>query len=160
MPASKAQQAHTAKRRAQAIQMLLAGVDYDTITEKLGYASRQAASKDVCRALDIYREEMREQAANHQARQLMRLDRVLAAVWPKVLKGDLKAADTALRVITQQCKVLGVDAPIRAEITGPGGGPISLTPADMDEFERLLSAGDADPAADPDGGETVGDDTP
>lgn len=150
MPASKAQQAFTANRRKRAIGMLLAGVDYESIAKELDYSSRGAASKDVCRALDLYRKELADNAANYRAQQLMRLDRVLAAVWPKVLKGDLKAAEAARRIIADQSKVLGVNEPIRAELTGPGGGPISFTTGDMDEFEALLAAGDTPTSAAPD----------
>lgn len=110
MPASKAKQAEVAKRRADAIKLRLAGVDFETIAERLDYASRQAATKDVCRALDAYRAD--EAGAIDAWRELegQRLDRLQAAAWSAAAKGDLKAIETVLKVMGQRSKLLGLDA--------------------------------------------------
>lgn len=110
MPASKAKQADVAKRRADAIRLRLAGVDFETIADRLGYASRQHASKDVCRALDAFRAE--EEGAVETWRELegQRLDRLQAAAWSAAAKGDLKAIETVLKVMAQRSKLLGLEA--------------------------------------------------
>ncbi|MFD7922531.1 hypothetical protein ACFV3R_25305 [Streptomyces sp. NPDC059740] len=139
MPASKAKQAQTAKRRADAIRLRLAGMDYETIAERLGYASRGAASKDLCRAFDAFRAE--EEAAVETWREIeaQRLDRLQAAAWPAAAKGDLKAIETVLKVIAQRCKLLGLDAPVRTELSGPDGGAIPLGGGTLDELHTLIS---------------------
>lgn len=116
MPASKAQSAATAARRAQAIKLKLAGVDYETIAEKLGYASRGAACTDIDRALQANRAE--ENAVKEVLREVeaLRLDRLQAAVWNDALKGDPRAIDAALKISAQRCRLLGLDAPTRTRI--------------------------------------------
>lgn len=110
MPASKAQQAATAARRTKAIALRLAGVDFETIADRLDYASRQAAAKDVRRALEEYRAE--ESAAVEAWRELegQRLNRLQAAAWSAAVKGDLKAIETVLKVMAQRSKLLGLEA--------------------------------------------------
>ena len=110
MPASKAQQAVTAARRTKAIALRLAGVDFETIADRLDYASRQAAAVDVRRALEEYRAE--ESAAVEAWRELegQRLDRLQAAAWSAAVKGDLKAIETVLKVMAQRSKLLGLEA--------------------------------------------------
>lgn len=116
MPASKAQRAATAARRAQAISLRLAGVDYETIAAKLGYASRAAAYVDIDRALAANKAE--EDAAKETLREVeaMRLDRLQAAVWSDATKGDTRSVDSALKIIAQRCRLLGLDAPTRTRI--------------------------------------------
>lgn len=145
MPPSKAKTASVAKRRADAIKLRLAGVDFETIAERLGYASRGAASKDVCRAFDAYRAE--EEAVIETWREVegQRLDRLQAAAWPAAAKGDLKAIETVLKVIAQRSKLLGLDMPIKTEVSGPDGSAVRLTTVTGDELSRLIkAAGDPD----------------
>uniref|UniRef100_UPI001B80034B hypothetical protein n=1 Tax=Amycolatopsis pretoriensis TaxID=218821 RepID=UPI001B80034B len=40
-----------------------------------------------------------------RALELMRLDRLQAAAWPAVLKGDLRAIDTVVRIISTRAKI-------------------------------------------------------
>lgn len=116
MPASKAQQTAVAERRAKAIQMRLAGVDWDVITDRLGYRDRNHACKDVRRALAAHRKQ--EAADADEMRQVvgMRYERLIAALWPKALKGDTKAAETAGRMNERLGRLYGVEAPRRVNV--------------------------------------------
>lgn len=146
MPASKAQQAKTAQRRAQAIALRLAGMDFDTIAERLGYSSRGAASKDMWRAVETNRLEEAQAVENLRDVEGQRLDRLQAAVWAKALKGDLKAVETVLKVIAQRSRLFGLDAPIRTEVTGPGGGAVELSTGTLEELNQLIAiAGQTSP---------------
>ena len=150
MPASKAQQATTAKRRTQAIALRLAGMDFETIAERLGYASRQAATRDFHRAIAAARLEERQAVENLREVEGQRLDRLQAAVWAKAVKGDLKAVETVLKVIAQRSRLLGLDAPVKTELTGPGGGPMQIGPVTAAELNALIgTAGDGDQDSDP-----------
>jgi hypothetical protein len=111
MPASKAQQAATADRRKKAIALKLAGLDYQSIADQLGYADRAAAWIDIDRALKKNLREEAEAADTLRHVEIQRLDRLQAALWPKAIKGDTKAADTTLRIITARCKLEGVEPP-------------------------------------------------
>jgi hypothetical protein len=113
MPASKAQQAATAERRKRAIALRIAGLDYQAIADQLGYADRAAAWVDIDRALKKNLTEEAEQIELLRHIAVQQLNRLQAAVWPKAIKGDTRAAETALRVITQRCKLEGVEAPTR-----------------------------------------------
>lgn len=111
MPASKAQQAATADRRAKAIALHLAGMDWQAIADQLGYASRGAAHTDVTRALKANLTAEAEQVEEMRYTVSLRLERLQAAMWPKAVKGDTKAADTCLKLIQQWCKIHGIEAP-------------------------------------------------
>lgn len=111
MSASKAQQAATAERRKKAIALKLAGLDYQAIADQLGYADRAAAWIDIDRALKKNLAEEAEQVELLRHVAVQQLNRLQAAVWPKAVKGDTRAAETALRVITQRCKLQGIEAP-------------------------------------------------
>lgn len=116
MPASKAQRAATAQRRRQAIALRLAGADLQTIADRLGYAGRAAVCVDLGRAYDVALAEMTRDAEELRALELARLDRLQAAVWAAAMAGNVRAADTALRVIDRRCRLLGLDAPQRHEV--------------------------------------------
>lgn len=116
MAASRAQQATTADRRAKAVAMRLAGLDFQTIATRLGYASRGAAHTDITRALEANVAEMHRNADVLRQEELDRLNRLQAGVWPAAAAGDPKAVQSVLGIIDRRCKLLGLDAPIRHEV--------------------------------------------
>lgn len=132
MPASKAQQTLTAKRRSQALQMRLAGASWDMIADRLEYAGKAAACKDVTRALAAARAEVTESAEQLRQMEVLRLDRLQAGLWTAACSGDTRAVDTALRVIDRRIKLMGLDGAQRAidnavdawltHLTGPPEG--------------------------------------
>lgn len=117
MGASPAKQAEVAARRAQAIQLDLAGVSYERIAEQLGYGSVQHVSVDINRALQNRLQEQRLQADLHQQRELDRLDRLQAAFWGPAMQGDAKAADMVLKIMIRRAKAVGSDSATKVEIT-------------------------------------------
>jgi hypothetical protein len=116
MSASRAKRAQVAERRAKAIAMVLAGVDYETIADRLGYASRGAAHTDVDRALAANLTDLETSAGSLREVQFMRYQRLLAAVWPKALKGDLKAVEGAARLVDRIVKLWGLAEPERLDL--------------------------------------------
>jgi hypothetical protein len=149
MPASKAQQAVTAQRRKQLIALKLAGMDFEAIADRLDYADDGAARKDFWRAIQRNRLEEKEAVENLREVEGARFERLLAAVWPKALKGDLKAVEAARRLIAERIRLYGVAEPIRAEVSGPGGGAVPISQASIAELRSLIgAAGDPDPEDD------------
>ncbi|WP_431728594.1 hypothetical protein [Verrucosispora sp. TAA-831] len=145
MPASRAQRAATADRRSKAIAMRLAGLDYPTIADRLGYADRAAAHKDITRAMEAAVQEMSRNADVLLQLELTRLDRLQAGVWAAAAAGDIRAGHLALAIIDRRCKLLKLDPAIRHEVVTLG--------AIEQEIERLsqelaeLDSGQADEAA-------------
>lgn len=116
MPASKAQQAATAKRRAQAVEMKLSKVPYAIIAERLGYASEQAASVDIRRALERNLIELSGNIDLLRQEEIETLDLLQRAIMPKALKGDLGAADRVLRIVAQRSKLRGLDPSLTVNV--------------------------------------------
>lgn len=131
MTVSRAKQAAIADRRAKMIQMRLAGIDFDTIAERLGYSSRNHATKDLTRTLEANVAAERTAVEALREVETRRLDRLQAAAWSAAIQGDLRAIETVLKVVAQRCKLLGLDAPQRHEV---------LTLDAVDEQIRLLNA--------------------
>ncbi len=148
MPASKAQRAKTAERRSKAIQMHLAGSDWETIATALGYASRGAAHTDVSRALEVATTELQRDADVLRTVELARLDKLQAAYWLAALQGDTDAARIVQGVMDRRIKLLGLNAPERHEV-------ISLTAmdAEISRLERELGPAPAEPIREPAGDE-------
>lgn len=140
MSASKAKQAEVADRRAKAIGMVLAGLDYETIKERLGYASRGAAFTDVDRALKANLVNVAKEAGKLREVQARRYQRLLAAVWAKALKGDLKAVETAARLVDRIVKLYGLAEPDKLDIDVNG----QITAEDLMALIRNAPGDDAD----------------
>lgn len=151
MPASKAQRAKTADRRGKAIALRLAGMDWQTIADRLDYASRGAACVDVNRALEANLAEQSQAADTLREVETLRLDRLQAAAWPSAVKGDLKAIDTVLKVIDRRIKLQGLDMPLRAELSGPDGGPMQLEHANLAKLYELIDVAGEELVDDTDG---------
>lgn len=127
--ANAARKAQVAERRTKAITLRLAGMDYDTIAARLGYAGKAAACKDITRALAQNLADLGRTADELREVELARLDRLQAAAWAPAVGGELRAIDTVLRIIDRRCRLLGLDAPVRAEV---------LTISDVDAQIRDL----------------------
>lgn len=138
MPASKAQQAITAQRRARALTLRVAGLGFDQIAEQLGYASRGAAYTDIERALAQRKKDLDEAAGHAATLELERLDAMERAAWAvlrrthtlvsqgRIVKDDtgrpladdeptLKAIDRLLGIQQRRAKLLRLDAPTQIE---------------------------------------------
>ncbi len=142
MPASKAQRAATAERRAKAVALRLAGVDYDTIADRLGYYNRGAAYNDITRALEANVAEQQRGADILRQEELARLDRLQAGVWQAAVSGDTRSVDSALRIIDRRCKLLGLDAPVRHEVV-----TMDAVEAEIARLSAELGRNETGPAA-------------
>ena len=153
MPASRAKQAETAGRRADLIRLRRAGRSFDSIAAELGYASRQAASKDFIRAIEQRRDEQAAEVSVYRQEMNERLDALLEAAWPDATIGDPKAIETVLKVLDRQAKLNGLDAPVKSELSGPDGGSIPLGGTLAELTSLINTAGDTDTTSDGDEGD-------
>ena len=92
-------------RQTQAVEMMLAGKDFDTIAAELGYATRSGAWRAVQRALSKQREAL---AGQYLMLEMQRLDALQVALWDQAMAGDVKAALGCLRIIEQRLALLGL----------------------------------------------------
>lgn len=116
MAASKAQRAAAATKRTQAIALRIAGVDWTTIADRVGYRSAGAACTAVNEALKANLKEQEANADELRTLTVMRYDRLQAAYWSDAVKGDKKAADVVLKCLAGRAKVEGTEAPTRVNI--------------------------------------------
>lgn len=98
-------------RRRLATELRAAGASFDAIGERLGM-TKSGAWRLVHRPLQA------AIVANVDAireREGGKLDQAEAAIWPRVLEGELPAVDVFLRVAARRSRLFGLDAPVRVE---------------------------------------------
>jgi len=140
MAKSKAEQADVAARRAALIRLRRAGVQFDDPRIlALGYASPNAASKDMIRALKQRRDEQDAEVSVYRQQEGERLDALLEAVWDNAMQGDPRAIEAALKIADRRAKLYGIDAPQRTEVSGPDGGAVPLGSGSLAELNKLIS---------------------
>lgn len=99
-------------RNVEIMTLRLAGMSNDKIGERFGLSAQRVAaliSTMLAKAHHANADQMREL-------ENARLDRVQAAIWPRVLQGDLKAITTYLRLSQQRAALNGLNAPTRVEL--------------------------------------------
>lgn len=121
----------TAPRRRQVVPLRAAGNSFDAIATQVGYSDESGARRAWTDALRLVAS---EGVADARLLEELRLDAMLAAVWPAVLKGDCRAVSVAVRVSESRRRLLGLDAPNAVEVT------VSSDEVDV-ELESVLAAG-------------------
>ncbi|CQR59285.1 hypothetical protein [Streptomyces leeuwenhoekii] len=171
---SKLKQDEVAVRRTALLKLRREGVRYDDPRiEALGYASPNAARRDLTRALEAHRDEEAAEVSIYRQQENERLDALLEAAWPRATQPspvfdkegnivgeelDMRAIDTVLRLMDRRAKLNGLDMPAKTEVTGANGGPLQMSQAGDAELEAIMNAG-PDPAPNLEGapGEQPGD---
>lgn len=139
MPPTKAHQAEVAERRAALIKLRRQKIPFDDPRVLgLGYTSRQAASKDMIRALEQRRDEEAAEVSVYRQELLEDLDELIAAIWPQAIDGDVRAVEATLKLLQNKSKLRGCDMPVRAEVSGPDGGAIPLGSGALAELNALI----------------------
>lgn len=105
------------EREVKALEMRMAGLPYSQIAAALGYRGRSSAYRAVIRVLDRREQEPAERVRNLE---LQRLERLLMAYWTRAVrkrKPDVQAAKMCLDILTRRARMLGLDAPVKVDIT-------------------------------------------
>src|SRR4051794_37808059 len=89
--AAAARKAARLKRRRDAVELRMAGVDYQTIADRVGYSSKGRAFSDIWDSMAKARLAEEAELAELTYLELLRIDRLQVAHWPKALKGDAQA---------------------------------------------------------------------
>lgn len=131
------------ERRAKAYNMRMAGMTTQQIADQMDSAypgrwpnyTKQRVSDDV----KAMRDEVVIVAAKEQLiADLERLNAMQIALWPAVMKGDVKAIHEARGIQADRAKYLGLYSPVRHILTGPDGGAIQI--ADLADPAAAYSA--------------------
>lgn len=101
-------------RDNQALELYLAGATMPQIAQALGYSAVASAYRTVERAL---MQQVVPATEEVRRAELMRLDGMLRKLQGKINGGDIKAIETALKIMDRRAKYLGLDAPTKAEVT-------------------------------------------
>jgi hypothetical protein len=97
-----------AERATEALELRKAGLTFKQIGARMGF-TEQRAHKLVTEELARLNARRAEDAAVTRI-EVERLDALLAAVWPKALKGDLACIDRVLSIMARRARLLGIDA--------------------------------------------------
>lgn len=106
--------ADMADRQRKAMDLRIAGATLEQIAQQLGYADASGAYRAICRGLV---ETQRPAADELRELESRRLDRLLLAVWQQALAGDLKAVETARRLLDQRARLWGLNMPVKVDAT-------------------------------------------
>lgn len=121
------------QREMRALDMRIAGEDYQTIAEELGYSHAGSARRVVLKAMRIIRT---DKVKHVRLFELARLDKLLGAAWERAMEGHLGAIQTVLKVMQQRAKLLGLDAPLKVAKTDVKGRDI-VTMSDEERAKRI-----------------------
>jgi transcriptional regulator with XRE-family HTH domain len=146
-------EALTAKKCAEALDWRLRGLTYRQIAEQMG-VSHQTAHNLVEKALLETAKQRFKNAETYIGLEIAKLDRLEAKAnaemqkAEKAEKGDPGAVFAAIALLVKlsgrRCRLMGLDAPARAEITGRGGGPIQhgvlMVPGAAESLEQWAEA--------------------
>lgn len=120
------------RKERKVVELRQMGITFDVIAEQVGYASASGAFHAYERYMERFKREPSDQARELQRG---RLDRLLAGVWTKALRGEIPAIMASLKILERMAKLDGLDAPVKSEsaVTVFDGG------SDLDEQVRRFA---------------------
>lgn len=119
-----------AEFEAKASELRLAGLTIRQIASRLD-RSVSGTAQALERALARTQKDAGDSMEAWRAVEVARLDRLLVAVWPMAIKGNLGAVDRALRIAERRAKLLGLDASVDVSAT------CNLTTMTDEQLRRL-----------------------
>lgn len=113
------------ERQVQALELRKAGWAFHDIGDRLGISTSQAF-KDVSAQLKQLAALALDNAEELRQLELERLDMLIKGLEPMARVGNPGAVNSYLRVMERRANLLGMDAPVRQEMTGAGGGALEI----------------------------------
>ena len=124
------------ERARQALELRIAGATFDQIAVQLGYASKAGAYLAVKAALDRV---PAAEVAEYRRLNLERLNRLRLHNQPGIQAGETGAMHMEISIQEREAKYLGLDAPVKQELTGPDGGPIQLAAVTLEQKLKRIA---------------------
>ncbi len=125
MPRPTPNYAAIAERRLKVLELKKLGMSLRQIEQQLNI-SREQARRDLQQALAQIAKEQSASTEAYRALELERLDMLWQKVLPGVNQNDVGSLNSALRISERRAKLLGLDAPVKQELTGANGGAIAV----------------------------------
>lgn len=124
-------------KERRVLELRRAGLTFDVIAQEVGYSNASGAYHAFTRAM----KRTLQQAGADELRELEldRLDRLQRFAWPQATQGNLRAIDSILRIMARRARLLGLDAPIKQEVTTFEGG--TEIDREVQRLVALLEAG-------------------
>lgn len=101
------------EKERQCLELRKAGATFEQIAKEVGYKFPSGAEKAIRRAL---KKTIQQPADDLRKLMILRLDRMLLAIWPSIQTGDTKAILAALKIEERRARLLGLDSPSRVEV--------------------------------------------
>lgn len=128
------------ERQEKALVARLDGHTYRDIGKAMG-CSAATVYRWVNKALDNQRERLGETADRVRDMDLRRLDRLYRSAITDAKAGDAKAIEACLKVMTRRARLLGLDAPERAEVHTTFTSPVArMTDAELRDIIKRADA--------------------
>lgn len=131
-PHNEASKLSAMDNRAKALDLRRAGASLRDIAKALG-VSHQSAKRYIDTAISDLHNSQNQKTEDYRAVELDRLERLHMALWQRAIGGkrdgvdippDYAAVDRLVRISERRSKLLGLDAPVKQELTGKDGEPI------------------------------------
>lgn len=138
------------ERRERALELRIAGMSERAIAKEIGISNGRAHQL-LAEGAEMLKASVVGKADDVRRLELERCDRMTLALFSQ--RQNPRAADTLLRIMERRAKLLGLDSPVRSEVTGADGEalgisvtfvgkntdePIDITPESAD-FEVVMS---------------------
>lgn len=124
------------ERQRMALELRAVGKSFPAIAVELGYRGPAGAYKAVMSAL---RRTLQEPADEVRKLELDRLDELMTFLWPEARLANYKAIDGILGIMGRRAKLLGLDAPLNANVNLVSENPFDGKSIDeLDAYADLL----------------------
>ena len=126
------------EREAEVLKLRRGGLTFDLIAKELGFKHASGAHKayvNACKRIIV------SDVQEIRAVEIERLDIAQSSIWGRVLRGEIPAIQTLIRIMERRARLLGLDAPTKAqvEVTTYDTGTIDA------EVQRLVALLDSQP---------------
>ena len=132
-PKGKAPKPEVLEKEAEVVKLRRGGLTWDLIAQRTGYADPSGARAAYMRASERI---VRDDVEAIRRVEEDRLDMAQAAIWSDVLRGEIPAVNTLIKIMDRRAKLLGLDMPFKQQVevtTYEGGDELDR------EIQRLAS---------------------
>jgi DNA-binding CsgD family transcriptional regulator len=133
--AARASKVQKAKRRMAVMDYRAAGLTYEQIAEIVGL-SPNGVARIINNTLEEWGKRDEASAAKIRTQKLFELDQLKRAIWPKALRGDIKAIREVTKIISLQARISGAESPIQHEHHGLIGN-VQIDTKEIEKMERV-----------------------
>lgn len=146
---TEAEQIDIGERRLQALELRKSGLSYRKIGARLDISHEQAR-QDIEAELKILAAERSDKAEELRQLELERLDKLTAALDSWVEAGSHNAVNAYLRIMERRAKLLGLDAPMKTDVTSGGDKLTGAFEVKVIDYRALVAQTEKRPVRDSD----------